>query len=280
MKRDEAHAMREDLMIRLKYEGAEDLAEKLAHCGQKVGLTCTHCGIRKTVLSRCKRKWCPACQRSIAAKRAQRMRGAVRAMEYPLFVTLTMTNSDDPESVRHLRRSFGKLRNRKLWKDTVQGGCAAVEVTNKGNGWHPHLHALVDCRWLAIQTPEPPRNIPNERKRLYYESARRELSDTWAHTLGQPSAIVLAKRAHGVEVVKEVLKYSIKGSELLDSPDEIAPMLRVLENTRLITTFGTLYGRTKELDNSEESAGCPCGECGAVGSMLPDEIISYITRAA
>ncbi len=280
MNRKEAHALRESLMIRLNYEVAPALAEQLAHCGQPVGLTCTHCGTHKTALSRCKRKWCPACQRSIAAKRAARMRGAIGAMEWPLFVTLTMTNSSDPESVRHLRRSFGKLRNRKLWKDTVAGGCAAVEVTNKGKGWHPHLHALVDCRWLAIRTPEPPRNIPKEQKRLYYESARRELSDTWAHVLGQPSAVVLAKRAHGTEVVKEILKYSIKGSELIDSPDPIAPMLRILEMTRLVTTFGTLCGRTKELDAADESSGCPCGKCGEQGTMLPDEIISYITRCA
>jgi hypothetical protein len=206
------------------------------------------------------------------------MRGAVRAMQWPLFVTLTMTNSDDPESVRVLRRAFGKLRNRKLWKKTVAGGVAAVEVTNKGKGWHPHIHALIDCEWLAIQTPKPPRSMPREEKKRYYESAARELSATWAHILGQEQVSVHMKRAHGVEIVKEILKYAIKGTELLTSPDPIAPMIRKLDKTRLITTFGSLFGRTKELDASEEKEGCPCGKCGVKGAMMPDFLVTHLMR--
>jgi len=278
MKISEAHLLRIDLENRLRSEGADDLADKIKFCGEEMGMTCTNCGDNKRILTSCKKKWCPACQRAIAAKRAARMRGAVKAMEYPLFVTLTMSNSDDPDSVRHLRRSFGKLRNRRLWKETVKGGVAAIEVTNKGKGWHPHLHALVDCRWLAIKTPEPRKNMKKTDKIQYYQSARRELSDTWAHILGQSEAIVLAKRANGVEVVKEILKYSVKGSELLDSVDNIAPMLRVLEMTRLITTFGSLYGRTKELDEIENKESCPCGKCGESGHMLPDSVVSYLIR--
>jgi hypothetical protein len=278
MKRSEANGLREELIIRLKWEGADDLAEKLQKCGQPLWMTCTHCGDNHKTETSCKRKWCPACQRQIATKRANRMRNAIKAMEWPLFVTLTMANSDDPESVRHLRRSFGKLRNRKLWKSKVAGGVAAIEVTNIGNGWHPHLHALIDCRWLAIHTPEPNKHWSNEKKRPYWLSANRELSDTWAHILGQPMANIKTKRATKGDVIKEILKYSVKGSDLLDSPDNIAPMIRVLDMTRLITTFGSLYGRTKELDERIHNEGCPCGKCGVKGAMLPADVVGYLIR--
>lgn len=206
------------------------------------------------------------------------MKSALLRFEFPLFVTLTMANSDNPDSVRILRRAFGKLRNRRLWKDKVLGGVAAIEVTNKGNGWHPHLHALVDCRWLAIKTPEPPRNIPKEDKKIYYEYAAKELSMTWASILGQDTAIVLATRARGAATIKEVLKYSVKGSELLDSPDRISEMIRMLEMTRLITTFGSIYGMSKELEEDPEKTGCACEKCQAIGSFLPESVVQYLIR--
>lgn len=265
-------------MIRLKYEGAHDLVSQLEKCGQPLSLTCTHCGDQKASQTSCKRKWCPSCQRQIATKRANRMRNAIDSMEWPLFVTLTIANSDDPESIRFLRRSFGKLRNRRLWKDKVKGGVAAIEVTNRGNGWHPHLHALIDCRWLAIHTPEPNKHWSHEKKRTYYLSANRELENTWSHIIGQPMANMKTKRATQGDVVKEILKYSVKGSDLLESPDPIADVIRVLDATRLITTFGSLYGRTKELDENIHTEGCPCGKCGVAGAMIPSDLVSYMLR--
>lgn len=272
----ESHLLRRALIVRLDKEGAADLSDRLRNCGQSMGMTCTHCGDHTQVLTRCKKKWCPSCQRSIAAKRTARMRGAIKTFQWPLFVTLTMTNSHDPESVRKLRQAFGKLRNRKIWKSRVTAGVAAVEVTNKGAGWHPHLHALIDCRWLAIHTPEPPRGIKGEELKIYTESAQRELSANWAEILGQEMAVIHVKRAHGSTVIDEILKYSIKGSDLLTAPQKIAPMLRMLDMTRLVTTFGTLHGKGKELDALDESGGCPCDECQAIGTKLPDDVIKYL----
>jgi len=278
MKADETAKLRDALADRLRREGADDLAIKLDRCGQDMNLVCVNCGTSKKTITHCKLKWCPACQRMIAAKRSNRLKNALLKFEFPLFVTLTMANSEDPESVRILRRAFGKLRNRRLWKDTVRGGVAAIEITNIGNGWHPHLHAFVDCQWLAIKTPQPPRNLKRADKEIYYEYAKKELSMTWAGILGQDEAIVLATRAQGAKTVKEVLKYSVKGSDLIDSPDPIAPMIRMLEMTRLITTFGSLYGMGKQLDEEEEKHECQCEKCKEVKSLVPEYVLTYIMR--
>src|SRR5204862_1110655 len=117
-------------------------------------------GYRHKAEKRCKKKWCPVCVRGIATKRSIKFSRAAALMRWPMHLTLTVRNvadDDDHDFVRRLRRNFGKLRHRKIWKNNVTGGVAGIEVTNKGKGWHPHLHALIDCRWLAIDTPAPQR---------------------------------------------------------------------------------------------------------------------------
>jgi hypothetical protein len=219
------------------------------------------------------------CVRKLATKRAEKFRAAVAAMKWPLFLTLTMRNVDDlsQDAVRKLRRAFGKLRNRKLWKAHVRGGAASIEVTNIGNGWHPHLHAILDCEWLAWRTPKPKATDSRARKVRLCELAARELEKVWSRCLGQTMSSVKVKRTNGADVVQEVMKYSVKGSDLVESPDPVAPVIRCLEATRLVTTFGTLFG--KRLIKAEESERPPlmC-KCGASGMFLPAEVVERMAK--
>ena len=274
----EAAQLREQLRTRLEEEGEEDLAEKLSRCGEEIGLTCTHCGEEHAVLTKCKRKWCPACVRFIAGRRAARVRGAVEEMQWPLFLTLTQPNSTDPEAVRTLRQSFGKLRHRKLWTSRTKGGVASIEVTNTGNGWHPHLHAVIDCEWLAHKTPPPIWNRGSEHVRERCKGAQEELTTVWRKIIKSDKAIVWVKRCNRETITQEVVKYSVKGSDLLDSPDPIGPMIRILERTRLITTFGTFFGRGREFDAKAKEASPGCEQCGEIGSMIPTEVVRYLIR--
>lgn len=274
----EASALRDRLRDRLEAEKEDDLAEKLATCGQKLPLTCTNCGDVHEVATRCKRKWCPSCVRWIAGRRSARFRGAVAEMQWPLFVTLTMPNGDDPEAVRELRRAFGKLRHRKLWTTRTTGGVASIEVTNIGNGWHPHLHAVIDCEWLAYKTPPPTWGRGSAHVATRCEAAHRELSAIWARCLGEPTAHVWVKRCNAATITEEVVKYSVKGLDLIESPDRIGPMIRVLERTRLITTFGSFFGRGAEFDEAAKGDSPGCQNCGAVGDMMPSELVAYLMR--
>jgi hypothetical protein len=181
------------------------------------------------------------------------------------------------DAVKTLRRAFGKLRNRKLWKAHVKGGVASIEVTNIGNGWHPHLHAVLDCEWLAWKTPMPKRTDSRERKKALCKKAAAELERVWAKILKQPTASVKVKRTSDATVTKEVLKYSVKGSDLLTSPDPIAPLLRCLEATRLVTTFGTLFGKNLVQDEAPERAPIICG-CGASKQWMPEDTVDRIIR--
>lgn len=274
-----AREMRSKLLNRLEAEGADDLVTTFRKCGEIFGLTCTSCGKIHDAERRCCKKWCPVCVRRIATQRSLRFEGAVRRMQWPLFLTLTMRNVDDLsfDAVRALRRAFGKLRGRKLWKAHVKAGVASIEVTNTGNGWHPHLHAIIDCEWLAWKTPKPKPRDSRERKAKLCELAAMELERAWAKILRQPTASVKVKRTTDSLVAKEVLKYSVKGSDLIESPDPIAPMIRCLEASRLMTTFGRLFGKAKELADETVKAPLACS-CGAVGDWMPTEIVDRLVR--
>lgn len=274
----EALDLKAALAARLREERAFDLAEKIEWCGEEISITCTNCGQAHPVPRRCKRKWCPACLRFISGRRSARVRGAVAEMRWPLFLTLTQPNSDDPEQVRHLRRSFGKLRHRKLWTSRTTGGVAAIEVTNAGRGWHPHLHAVIDCEWLAYRTPPPEFHRGSAHVAARCRAAQEELTGIWRSCLKVPEAIVHVKRCRAATITEEIVKYSVKGSDLMNSPDPIAPMIRVLEATRLVTTFGTFFGRGREFDDEANNQKTACESCGSEGDFIPTDALKYIWR--
>lgn len=272
-RRATAKRTRADLRDRLAQEGATDLTERLDKCGNPVGLTCTCCGNHKSVETQCRARWCPACAPLIAWERRDRWKAAVSKIRWPLFVTLTIPNSEDPETLRRIRKCWGNFRRRKLWKEKVKGGIGTFEITNKGNGWHPHLHAILDCRWLSLNVREPHRRDSKETQAEKCRLAQAELSASWADCIGEPEGIVWITRVPPGEVVDYILKYGVKGSDLIDSPQDIAPMIRVLQKTRALSGFGSLFPMPSPDD--EEPGGVGCDSCGALGAYMPDDVVKF-----
>lgn len=265
------------IIQRLLDEGRGDLCLKIQECNQRLNLMCQNCGNPKAASTRCKLRWCPVCQPSISARRIARVSHAVGSMQWPLFVTLTMRNVQDLNlgAIRHLKKSFGKFRRWRLWDRNVKGGVTALEVTNVGAGWHPHLHSIVDCRWLAIRTPAPHwRDSPHTIADKCGQAAG-ELSAAWAKALGQRYGVVLAKRCDREGIKSEVLKYSVKGSDLIESVDPIAPLIDAMAGCRMITTYGSLY-RLKPPPDDYKPAACKCGQC----CWAPEEFVMGGIRKA
>lgn len=188
-----------------------------------------------------------------------------------------MPNSEDPEVLRDVREGWGKIRRRKLIREKVKGGVATFEITNKGNGWHPHIHAVADCRWLSLNTPEPLRRDPKEIVKEKCRLAQEELSVLWADVIKVPLAVVHVRRVYEPEsVAKEILKYCMKGSELIECREAIAPMLRVLAKTRMLSGWGTLHPLPSP--DEEDKPVLECEHCHAQKSFLPADIVSKITK--
>lgn len=151
----------------------------------------------------------------------------------PYLLTLTVKNGDDlEERQKHLTQSLRKLmthrRNfnagvpRAPWTELckAQGGVYTLELTNKGNGWHPHCHMIV----LAASAP-----------------SQSDLSAEWYRITGD-SMIVDCRPITGdpSEGFMEVFKYAVKFSDLSLADNWEAA--QVLKGKRLLNSFGVFRG--------------------------------------
>lgn len=269
---------KDSLVDRLWEEESDDLAEILLNCGKTLKLICVNCGTQRDAKIRCKKRWCPVCAYYVAVDRVSKYRDIVDDFQWPLFVTLTVRNTVDVEGLLRLKESWGKFRRRKLIRDKVKSGIVGYEVTNKGQGWHPHIHALLDCRWLSLHVPEPTRKDNREEKERKYMAAADELGRAWADCTGQEIASVRARRGDANALI-EVLKYSCKGSELIKCDEPVTPLIRLMQGMRLMTTFGEIRKIAKDQDPEEgEASGCQCETCKMHGTTIPLSAANHAAR--
>ena len=194
--------------------------------------------IRLAKITTCKKHLlCPVCARLRAAKQVGKYAERVQVLKDQnpklqlALLTLTVKNGHDlEERFRHLTESWKKYqKKRRNWikKGTgfnelckIDGAVFSYEVTNKGNGWHPHLHAVVSLTdWID----------------------QAQLSAEWEKITGD-SKIVDVRRIKGdpVEGFLEVFKYALKFSELdLDLNFQAYETLR---GKRLQGSFGNFRG--------------------------------------
>ncbi len=147
----------------------------------------------------------------------------------PYLVTLTVKNGDDLEkSLLQLRRSMHKMtearRNALKGQLFVEfaksaGGFHSVEVTNKGNGWHPHVHMI----WLCETPPD-----------------QVQLSREWLDITGDSYIVDVRPLTDPVEGFIEVCKYAMKFSDLSLSDNFHA--YEVMHGQRLFDSHGCMRG--------------------------------------
>lgn len=278
---EHARTLRAKVLARLVDEDEDELANSLAKCGEQFLLHCTNCGHQHVAEKRCSQKWCPVCVRKISTQRSLKYSRAAEQCQWPLFLTLTRANIGDlsVQDIRDLRRRFGKFRRQIFWAANVKGGVACMEITNTGRGWHPHLHCLLDCRWLAIKTPEPKPYYSRAVKAERFKRAAAELESNWSKCLGQLVSSVKVKRTSGPDIVKEVCKYAVKGSDLVESPDPIGPAIWAMKSTRLVTTFGSFYGKAL-VSAEEKKPPLPCPHCKQKNTWATDQEVQAHKRHA
>lgn len=272
-------ASRVALAARLRSEGAVEEAMKLEACNQTMVLRCSACHHPVRGRTACKRRWCPVCARVLAAERVSIYETCAKLITWPLHVTLTIRNVEDLrfDTLKKLLRDFKRLRATRLWSRSVTGGMVALEITHKGRGWHPHLHILCDCQFLAYKTMTPQRYHSKERKAALYQAAAVELHDEWCRITEQRTASIKARRCAASEAVREVLKYAVKGSEMLAYKGRAADVIAAMKSTRLFACFGSLYGRRAEME-AEQKQPCACAACGEKGTMMPEEVLARLTK--
>jgi hypothetical protein len=270
---------RAELEDRLIAEGRDDLAAHLIQCRQVFPLRCLCCDDTFEVEKKCSRRWCPVCMPRISAKRLERVSRIVSRFEWPLSVCLTTENDMRAEgTLERMKEAVRGFRRTKFWTNSVKGGVMGLETHNKGKGWHTHPHMIVDCRWLAVATPEPHRGCsPGTTKKLM-QRAHDELAETWGAYVQGRRASVFVKRLPRMDgarmhaALRETLKYSVKGSDLLKCKGSVAEIIDEIDRGRMITTFGHAHACSKEFVGIDEPEYVEklCKKCSVDRSVLPE----------
>jgi hypothetical protein len=148
---------------------------------------------------------------------------------HPYLVTLTVKNGGDlTERMEHLRACMRKMtqqrRNALKGQTSVEfaksvGGFHSIEVTNRGQGWHPHVHMI----WLCKVSPN-----------------QALLSKEWELLTGDSYIVDVRPLSDPVEGFLEVCKYALKFGDLSLADNYHA--FEVMSEMRLIDSHGILRG--------------------------------------
>jgi Replication protein len=230
------------IAAKLREAGRYDLCEPLEHChSESIHLRCTGCKRTNTVWNRCDLFYCARCQPRLARERSESVEWWTHQIAQPKHIVLTLQNTIGftTDHVRHIIKSFSRLRRMKIWRN-VTGGFYRVEVTNEGKGWHLHLHVLCDVRFIDSGL----------------------LAQAWDKANRQTGYIVKVKDCRDRDYIREVTKYAVKGSELARWPGcEIATFIDALTGIRTFGVFGVLYGKRTEWREWLETIAVKRGTC-------------------
>ncbi len=268
-------SLRAELLEKLRSEGRTDLSSRLAKCGESFVLRCAGCTEPLEARKRCDLKWCPTCARALAARTADRYARIMAHVQWPLFVTLTAQHSiGDAMTMREHRRAWGKLRRLRWFRSKVPGGVMAWEITDSGNGMHVHAHGLFDCRWLSVTTSAPGVGATKETWAKKQRAAASEVSEQWSLCCGRKATMKVRRvwTSDGGNIrdaLTEVVKYATKGSDLVNQPNA-GRIIDQLEGTRLLTSFGSCFGKPEFKRQRSAPKMCKCG----CTEWLPEAVLA------
>jgi len=164
-----------------------------------------------------------------------------------VFFTLTIKNGENlAERYQHLYSSMAALsqkkRNAAKGKTTtafslMQGAVWSYEVTNRGRGWHPHIHGIG-----LISRGQSAKSIETK------------LKAEWEEITGDSHQLVVQFPKNTKNEDKaffEVFKYSLKFGEL--SFKHQVEIYKTLSGRRMMASNGLFYGiKNDETENGEE----------------------------
>lgn len=232
---------------KLREAGRTDLASTLDDCHSTYTVAqCSDCGRIRKFPNRCDNMWCPECQPRLSSERRKAVEWWVNRVSQPKHVVLTVRNIPDLTKghLQEFKRWWSRLR-RRVFSKRWRGGFYAIEVTNEGRGWHLHLHALIDAKWID----------------------KRELSIKWGKVNGGAGYIVDVSDARQADYLKEVTKYAVKGSELAKwAGKDIVTFISAFNGVRTFGVFGNLYAARSKFAEyiatlKDAKPLCDCGSC-------------------
>jgi len=180
-------------------------------------MQCNSCGHIKIFEVGCGIRLCPDCSHKIARRNAKKYMPYVKTFKKPALLTLT-TIRQKRLNFKEIRRQFSMFR-KYYTKMITAAGLYCFETKQKEDGWHTHIHAIVDSAF-------------------YFQNA---ISEEWKKATGGESYIVDIRRVKTLSALRYMLKYLSKSTELLNQ-NGAEEYLKASKNQRMIQTFGKKYG--------------------------------------
>jgi len=225
------------------------IATRLNDCEEReVVAACRSCNHHWWVIDHCRLRVCPLCSWKVSKQRATFVRIMLHSMKHPKHLILTMpTWTRDPrDGIAMLRQYFNALRSAPVFK-TVKGGAYQIELKRKPEGWHIHVHTILDAPYLPYQ----------------------QLFSAWQQITGEAAPQVHIKAATSPQEQDYVTKYVVKSAGFEDDSDDIVAWYEATKGSRLFTTFGTFYNAKIEELSPEDIIKIPetiCPHCGKKGT--------------
>lgn len=179
------------------------------------------------------------------------------------FLTLTIQGVPGEllaEKLKYLRHSYKKLRDRKAWKEHVQGHVSVFETTWTTDHWHPHVHAILLGRYWSQEA----------------------ISEQWAEITGSPVVGITkinnrSKEANINGAVDELTRYITKVSTF-NSAELYAEAFMAFWRKRLLISGGEFYGIKEEEENEDAASDLGIDKeeyCRVCGVPLEETIRKY-----
>jgi hypothetical protein len=237
------------LAARLRDCGMDDWAMKLAYChNDRTTAICDGCSKRVVFWNRCDVFWCPQCSPRLAKLRLDGLMFFVEKMRQPKHIVLTLANVPELTSdyLRESQKSLTRLRRRRIFSG-ARSGLWAMEITNKGKGWHVHFHLVADVPWIPV----------------------RELSEAWkAASRGAGRVVWIEDASRGslkANLPRYVTKYTGKGFSIHEwDSAQLGQFVTAIQGVRTFGVFGELLGARREWSDwlksiRESNRKCECG---------------------
>lgn len=158
-------------------------------------------------------------------------------------ITLTVRSMPDLALMaKFVHKSFRTLRNRKLWRSLVSGGCFVAEITGRPGNWHYHLHIIAASYFM------PWANLLN----------------AWQQITG--STGVYIQRISSRKILGYLTSYVLKGADRSLNTLEMSEQLR---GVRMFNPFGLFFKMLRPY--KKKPFRCP--SCGAINWMPWDSIL-------
>lgn len=270
-------ALRVGVGRRLIAAGCESEGIKLLACGSPFSLVCGCCGMGREIIQSCRRKWCPECERARSAEVVSIYTPATASIQWPLFFTGTIRH-DSTDSVAdvfgRVIDGWARLKKQRWFKNCVGGGIGAVEISTPDevddwntlgswNGVHPHVHALLECRWLSITIAAPRPGATRAEIKQKAIASQREVREQWRLATRSDDAGIFIRRAKP-GTLEEVLKYSMKPGAMIDARIDIRALVDAMSRRKMVVPWGSVRKLVRAIKKKHKLERPPmvC-ECGS-----------------